>query len=311
MASYLVTGGAGFIGSNIVEHLIGLGHHVRVLDNLCEGRKENLAEVMDKITFVVADLRDRQAVGEAVGGVDYVLHQAALRSVPRSVVDPLSTTEVNITGTVNLLVAARDARVKRVVFAASSSVYGDAKELPLSESLMPRPISPYAVSKVTGEYYCSAFTKLYGLETVSLRYFNVFGPRQDPQSEYAAVIARFTLAALRGEPLEIHGDGLQSRDFTYIANVVNANLLAATKPGIAGEVFNVGCGERYSILDIKACLEKILGKQLEAYHTPSRQGDVRHTQADTSKAEALLGHTPTVGFEEGMRRTVEYFRLMQ
>jgi UDP-glucose 4-epimerase len=265
---------------------------------------------MDKIKFMEADLRDRQAVSEAVRDAEYVLHQAALRSVPRSVADPLATTEVNVTGTVNLLVAARDAGVKRVVSASSSSVYGETPELPLSEAQVPRPISPYAVSKLTGEYFCSTFTRLYGLETVSLRYFNVFGPRQDPKSEYAAVIARFTLAALNGEPLEVHGDGLQSRDFTFIANVVNANLLAATTPGIAGEVFNVGCGERYSILDVKACLEKILGKKLEAYHTPSRQGDIRHTQADTSKAERLLGHTPSIGFEEGLRQTVEYFRTV-
>jgi UDP-glucose 4-epimerase len=307
MALYLVTGGAGFIGSHLVERLIALGHRVRVLDDLSEGRRENLAAVWDQIEFIEGDLRDPETVRRAVCGVEYILHQAALRSVPRSVEDPVTTTAVNVLGTVNLLRAACDAGVRRVVFASSSSVYGETAELPLRESHEPRPISPYAVSKLAGEHYCAVFTRLYGVETVSLRYFNVFGPRQDPRSEYAAVIPRFILAALRGEPLEIHGDGLQSRDFTYVENVVEANLRAATQPGIAGEVFNVGCGQRYSVLDVKAHLERILGRSLPARHTPPRKGDVRHTQADMSKAEAALGYRPRVSFAEGLRRTVEFF----
>lgn len=307
MALYLVTGGAGFIGSHLVERLIALGHRVRVLDDLSEGRRENLAAVWDRIEFIEGDLRDPETVRRAVCGVEYILHQAALRSVPRSVEDPVTTTAVNVLGTVNLLRAACDAGVRRVVFASSSSVYGETAELPLRESHEPRPISPYAVSKLAGEHYCAVFTRLYGVETVSLRYFNVFGPRQDPRSEYAAVIPRFILAALRGEPLEIHGDGLQSRDFTYVENVVEANLRAATQPGIAGEVFNVGCGQRYSVLDVKAHLERILGRSLPARHTPPRKGDVRHTQADMSKAEAALGYRPRVSFAEGLRRTVEFF----
>jgi len=307
MTTYLVTGGAGFIGSHVVERLVALGYRVRVLDDLSEGRRENLAAVWDRIEFIEGDLRDPEIVRRAVRDVDYVLHQAALRSVPRSVEDPMTTTAVNVLGTVNLLQAAREAGVRRVVFASSSSVYGETSELPLRESQPPRPISPYAVSKLAGEQYCAVFTKLYGMETVSLRYFNVFGPRQDPRSEYAAVIPRFILAALRGEPLEIHGDGLQSRDFTYVENVVEANLRAATQPGIAGEVFNIGCGRRYSVLDVKAHLERILGRSLPARHTPPRKGDVRHTQADMSKAEAALGYRPLISFEEGLRRTVEFF----
>jgi len=307
MAMYLVTGGAGFIGSHLVERLIALGHRVRVLDDLSEGRRENLATVWDQIEFLEGDVRDPVIVRRAVDGVEYVLHQAALRSVPRSVEDPVTTTAVNVLGTVILLQAAREAGVRRVVFASSSSVYGETSELPLRESQRPRPVSPYAVSKLAGEQYCAVFTKLYGVETVSLRYFNVFGPRQDPRSEYAAVIPRFILAALRGEPLEIHGDGLQSRDFTYVENVVEANLRAATRPGIAGEVFNVGCGHRYSVLDVKTHLERILGQSLPARHAPPRKGDVRHTQADMSKAEVMLGYRPLVSFEEGLRRTVEFF----
>lgn len=307
MALYLVTGGAGFIGSHVVERLVALSHRVRVLDDLSEGRRENLASVWERIEFLEGDVRDLALVRRAMQGVEYVLHQAALRSVPRSVADPITTTEVNVLGTVNVLRAAQEAGVRRVVFASSSSVYGDVSELPLRETQTPRPISPYAVSKLVGEYYCALFTKLYGLETVSLRYFNVFGPRQDPHSEYAAVIARFIRAALRGEPLEIHGDGEQSRDFTYVENVVEANLRAAVAPGIAGEVFNIGCGERYSVLQVKAHLERILGRSLPARHTPPRQGDMRHTQADLSRAEEKLGYRPLISFEEGLRRTVEFF----
>lgn len=308
MAFFLVTGGAGFIGSHLVHRLVSEGHRVRVLDNLSEGRRENLTEVMEAIEFLVGDLRDRAVVRRAVAGVEYVLHQAALRSVPRSVADPFATHDVNVTGTLSLLLAARDAGVRRVVFASSSSVYGAVSELPLRESQKPRPLSPYAASKLAGESYCQVFTTLYQVETVCLRYFNVFGPRQDPTSEYAAVIPRFILAALTNAPLEIHGDGLQSRDFTYVDNVVEANLLAATTPGIAGEIFNVGGGQRFSVLEIKAQLEEILGKPLAAYHTPARAGDVRHTQADLTKARERLGYCPQISFRDGLEKTLQYFR---
>jgi len=308
MALVLVTGGAGFIGSHVVDRLVREGHRVRVLDNLSEGRRENLAEVMGAIEFIPGDLRDRAVVRRAVTGADYVVHQAALRSVPRSVADPFSTHDVNVTGTLILLLAARDAGVRRVVFASSSSVYGSVGDLPFRESQLPRPLSPYAVSKLAGEYYCAVFTRLYQVETVSLRYFNVFGPRQDPTSEYAAVIPRFIQAALTDAPLEIHGDGLQSRDFTYVDDVVEATLRAMTTPGIAGDVFNVGGGQRSSLLEIKAHLEEILGKPLAAYHTPARAGDVRHTQADLTRAAERLGYRPLVSFREGLEKTVEYFR---
>lgn len=308
MAMYLVTGGAGFIGSHLVEALVNRGEAVRVLDNLCEGKLENLAAVMDGIEFMQADLRDPGAVARAVQGVDYVLHQAALRSVPRSVDDPLSTNDVNITGTLNLLIAAHQAGVKRVVCASSSSIYGGSGETVQSESQLATPLSPYGASKMADEHYGYVFTHTYGLETVCLRYFNVFGPRQDPASEYAAVIPRFILAALKDEPLEVHGDGLQSRDFTYVENVVEFNLLAATAPGIAGEVFNVGCGESYQVLQIKSYLEKILEKELKSYHTPPRKGDARYTRADMSKAQHMLGYEVRVQFEDGLRRTVEFFR---
>lgn len=308
MARYLVTGGAGFIGSHIVEALVDRGDTVRVFDNLCEGKMENLKAVADRIEFMPEDLRNAEAVARAVQGVDYVLHQAALHSVPRSVEDPVSTNDVNITGTLYLLMAAHQAGVKRVVCASSSSVYGGSQETVQSESQLAAPLSPYAVSKLANEHYCSVFTRTYGLETVCLRYFNVFGPRQDPASEYAAVIPRFILAALKDEPLEVHGDGLQSRDFTYVDNVVEFNLLAAAAPGIAGEVFNVGCGDSYQVLQIKSYLEKILGRKLRSYHTPPRRGDARYTRADMSKAQRMLGYAAKIHFEDGLHRTLEFFR---
>jgi UDP-glucose 4-epimerase len=311
MAHYLVTGGAGFIGSNIGWALVRRGERVRVLDNLSEGSLKNLSGVLDRIEFIHGDLRDREAVSRAVEGIDYVLHQGGLRAVPRSVVDPLSTHEVNMTGTLNLLEAARQAKVSRVVFASSSSIYGGVLEAVQDETQVPAPVSPYAVSKIAGEYYCSVYTNTFGLETVSLRYFNVFGPRQDPASEYAMVIPRFILAALRDQPLEIHWDGRQSRDFIYVDNVVEFNLKAATAPGIAGEVFNVGSGQSYSMIEVKQALEKVLGKKLESYHTERRAGDVRFTRADISKAEKLLGYRIAVNFEEGLRRTVEYFKGLE
>lgn len=310
----LVTGGAGFIGSNIVEELLKRGEVVRVLDNFSEGKRENLDFVKcyhpSAIDYelIEGDMRDLNTCRKACEDIEYVLHQAALCSVPRSVDDPSSTNEVNIAGTLNILLAAKEARVKRLVYASSSSIYGDSPILPQSETQIPSPLSPYAVSKLAGEYYCLVFSKIYGLETVVLRYFNVFGPRQDPQSEYAAVIPRFILFALQGKPLEIHGDGLQSRDFTYVSNVVEANLLVAKAANTNGEVINIASGQRYTVLDIADTVGKMLGRELEYYHTKPRQGDVRHTQADSSKAQRLLGCETRVGFEEGLEKTIKYFQ---
>ena len=303
---YLVTGGAGFIGSNVVEALVRRGDRVRVLDDFSTGRRENLA-AFDGIDLIEGDLRDPEVVRRAVSGVDGVFHQAALRSVPRSVDDPRSSNEVNVTGTLELLLACREARVGRVVYASSSSVYGDDKTLPKSETLATRPVSPYAISKLAAEHYCQVFARLYGLETVSLRYFNVFGPRQNPESKYAAVIPRFLELALRGEALEVHGDGEQSRDFTFIDNVVQGNLRAMESPGVSGEVFNIACGTRHSLLAIADAIGDFLGRHPVRRHVTPRAGDVRHTLADISKAERLLGYRPTVAFAEGMRRTCEYF----
>jgi UDP-glucose 4-epimerase len=306
VAIHLVTGGAGFIGSNIVDALVRRGDRVRILDDFSTGRRENLAG-QEGVEIVEGDLRDAKAVERAVAGVDGVFHEAALRSVPRSVDDPLSSNEVNITGTLVLLLACRRAGVKRVVYASSSSVYGDDPTLPKVETLPTAPISPYAVSKLAAEHYCQTFARLYGVETVSLRYFNVFGPRQNPESKYSAVIPRFLAQALAGEPLEVHGDGEQSRDFTYIDNVVQANLLAMERPGVSGEAFNVACGTRHSLLAIAEAIGAFLGRPLQRAHVAPRAGDVRHTQADIAKAERLLGYRPAVDFATGMRRTCEYF----
>jgi nucleoside-diphosphate-sugar epimerase len=302
----LVTGGAGFIGSHLVEALLARGRRVRVLDDLSSGRREFLPD-HPELELIVGDVRDAAALQRAVAGTEVVFHQAALRSVPRSVADPWAYHDVNVTGTMRLLLAAREARVRRVVFASSSSVYGDQPVLPLHEDLRPQPIAPYGASKLIGEHYCANFARHYGLETVSLRYFNVFGPRQDPLSEYAAVIARFIQAARRGKPLEIHGDGKQTRDFTFIANVVEANLLAADAPRLAGDVFNVACGSRLSVLDIAASLEAILGQPLARRHTPARPGDVRDTLADVSRARERMAYVPRVDFAEGLQRTVAAF----
>jgi nucleoside-diphosphate-sugar epimerase len=305
---YLVTGGAGFIGSNIVEELVKRGESVRVFDNFSTGRRENLAPFAGKIEMVEGDLRNDQDVQRAVEGIDYVIHQAALRSVPRSVDDPLSSNEVNVTGTLRLLWAARTAKVKRVVYASSSSVYGDSKLIPQSEEHATSPISPYATSKLAAENYCQVFAKTFGLETVSLRYFNVFGPRQNPESKYSAVIPKFIECALKKTPLEIHGDGNQSRDFTYIANVVSANLLAAVTPGIAGNVFNIACNETNSVLDIASNVERLVGYKLEIQHTAARAGDVRTTKADIAKATRMMGYKPLVNFSGGMEKTLAWFK---
>jgi UDP-glucose 4-epimerase len=312
---FVVTGGAGFIGSHVVERLLKdhPGATVRVLDNFSSGNTANLpfADAAGKrLEIVRGDIRELAAVERVVQGADVVFHQAAMRSVPRSVADPLGANENNVGGTLHVLEAARRAGVRRVVYASSSSVYGDNPELPKREDQPPAPISPYAVSKAAGEQYAAVWTRLYGVETVGLRYFNVFGPRQDPASEYAAVIPKFILWALRDAPVEVHGDGRQSRDFTYIDNVVDANVLAATAPKAAGEAFNVGCGDRVSLLDIIARLERMLGKRIERRHTPARAGDVPHTLADVGKAQRLLAYVPAVAFDEGLRRTVDYFKTV-
>ena len=306
----LVTGGAGFIGSHVVERLLKNGDRVRVLDNFSTGRRENLAFAANTVEVIDGDLRDLSLVDRAVKGVEVIYHQAAMRSVPRSVDDPLGANDNNVNGTLHVLEAARRHGVRRVVYASSSSVYGDNPELPKREEQVPAPVSPYAVSKAAGEYYARVWSKLYGVETVGLRYFNVFGPRQDPASEYAAVLPRFILWALRGQPLEVHGDGTQSRDFTYIENVVEANVLAGKARDVAGEAFNVGCGERTSLLDVILTLEGLLGRPLERHHFALRGGDVPHTLADVSKAKRLLEYAPLVNFAEGFRRTVEYFRTL-
>ena len=309
---YLITGGAGFIGSNLAQALVRDGERVRIFDNLSSGTLDNLGPVRDQVEIVEGDLRDEAAVRRAMQGVTYVAHQGALRSVERSVDDPLSSDAVNVHGTLHVLTAARDTPgVKRVVYASSSSVYGDNPALPKMEDQTPAPVSPYAVSKLAAEHYCRVFSKLYGVETVSLRYFNVFGPYQSPESRYAAVIPLFMRAAFEGTPLEIHGDGEQSRDFTYIDNVVHANRLALTTPGVAGEVFNVACNERHSLLDIVAGLERLIGRTLARNHVAPRRGDVRHTQAGIDRISQKLDFRPSVGFDDGLRRTWEWFKAAQ
>ena len=304
----LVTGGAGFIGSHIVHELVRKKIRVRVIDNLVTGKKENISDVINKIEFVKADICNEKELKYSLKNVDYVLHQAALRSVPKSIVNPIAYNNVNVHGTLLLLKLAKENKVKRVVYASSSSVYGNTPELPKKETQLPAPISPYAVSKLAGEYYCRMFTEIYGLETVCLRYFNVFGPKQALESQYAVVIPKFIISALKDEPLEIHGDGLQSRDFSYIENVVSANLLAMNSKNAAGKVFNIACNKRYTILDVANIIGKILNKKLKYIHTAPRIGDVRHTLADISQAKKYLGYKVIVGFEEGMKRTIEYMR---
>lgn len=303
---WLVTGGAGFIGSHIVEDLVRRGHKVRIFDDMSSGREEHLAAVRRDVELVVGDLRDAGAVRRAMKGIQFVSHQAALRAVERSMHDPVSYNDVNITGTLHVLMAARDAGAQRVMFASSSSVYGGGKRFPQREDFLPGPVSPYAATKLAGESYCSLFSKSFGLEAVSLRYFNVFGPRQDPKSQYAVVIPKFILAALGGETLEVHWDGRQSRDFSYIDNVVSANWLASRAKKAAGEVFNVANGATYSLLDFIAILERLTGKRLKRKHFPMRAGDVRKTFADISKARRLMAYKPLVSFEKGVEKTFEW-----
>ena len=303
---YLVTGGAGFIGSNLAQRLLELGHHVRILDNLSTGRKDNLAEIAGDVEFIEGDIRNVATVEKAVRGMDYVFHQAALPSVPRSVADPVTSNEVNIVGTLNLLEAARRAGVRRFVMASSSSVYGESEELPKHEGMIPSPLSPYAISKLTNEHYCRVYWQLYKLRTVCLRYFNVFGPNQDPGSEYAAVVPRFITRLQTGKAPIVYGDGEQSRDFTYVDNAVAANLLAAENDAMVGEVFNCACGSQYTLNQLLDKLRKILGVDLPAQYDPPRQGDIRNSFAAIDKL-MRHGYRPTVDFEEGLRRTVDYF----
>lgn len=306
----LITGGAGFIGSHLVEALLQAGAEVRVLDSLRTGHRENLAEALEggggrgRFTLIEGDITERKVVQDAMVGADYVLHHAALPSVQRSVEDPLSTDRINVGGTLNVLVAARDTGVKRVISASSSSVYGNTPQLPKLEDMAPNPHSPYAVSKLAGEAYCRAFTRVYGLETVSLRYFNVFGPRQDPNSPYAAVVPRFIEALVNGRAPLVYGDGTQSRDFSYIENIVRANLLALRAPGVSGEVFNIACGEGVSLRDIWQLLAEILRRPVHPEFYPPRAGDIQHSRADISKAERMLGYRPVIRFREGLEQTV-------
>jgi UDP-N-acetylglucosamine/UDP-N-acetyl-alpha-D-glucosaminouronate 4-epimerase len=304
----LVTGGGGFIGCHLVERLLGDGHDVRVLDNFATGRRENLTEPLDDIELVEGDMQSYERVHTAVRGCEVVLHQAALPSVPRSVQDPLTSNATNVTGTLNVLLASRDEGVRRVVFGSSSSIYGANPGLPKHEDMLPLPISPYAVAKLAGEGYCRSFHEVFGLETVSLRYFNVFGPRQDPLSQYAAVIPNFTTALLAGQPPVVYGDGQQSRDFTYVENVVEGNLLAMEAQGAAGEVYNVSAGVRLSLNELLDRLRALTGNDAEARYEDARPGEVRHSQADISRAGDELGYRPTVSVEEGLSRTVDSYR---
>jgi UDP-glucose 4-epimerase len=306
-AKLLVTGGGGFIGSNLVERLLREGHDVRVLDNFATGRRENLIELLDQIDLIEGDIQSYERVHNAVRGCEVIFHQAALPSVPRSIQDPLTSNAANVTGTLNVLLAARDEGVRRVVYASSSSTYGASEALPKREELPALPISPYAVAKLAGEGYCRAFHQVYGLETVALRYFNVFGPRQDPLSQYAAVIPRFILAFLDGEPPVVYGDGEQSRDFTYVDNAVDANLLAATADRVAGRTYNIACGERISLNALLDELRAHTGKAIESTYQPARPGDVRHSLADIETARSDLGYDPCVDVIEGLRRTFAWY----
>ncbi|MFB0527096.1 MAG: SDR family oxidoreductase [bacterium] len=308
MALYLVTGGAGFIGSNISQELVKRGEKVRILDDFSTGKRQNIIEFKDSIELIEGDLRDLEIVNRAMKGVDFVLHQGALPSVERSIKDPLTTTKVNILGTLNVLLAAREMKVRRVVYASSSSVYGDTPTLPKKEGMKTNPQSPYAVTKLIGEEYCRIYYSIYGLETVRLRYFNVFGPRQDPGSQYAAVIPKFIALMLKGKSPPIYDDGEQSRDFTFIDNVVEANLQACKAKEVSGEVFNIACGKRVTINELVERLNKILQTRIEPTYQSPRKGDLRHSLADISRARETLHYSPQIGFDEGLEKTVLWFR---
>lgn len=307
MKRYLVTGGAGFIGSHIAEELMERGHKVRIVDNFLTGKRENIASFLDKIELIEGDIRDFNLCKRASDGVDFVLHQAALPSVPRSIEDPLMTNEINIKGTLNLLLASRDAGVKKFVFASSSSVYGDDQRLPKKEGEEGAPLSPYAISKLVGEMYCQVFSQIYSLSTVCLRYFNIFGPRQDPYSQYSAVIPNFINKMVKGESPTIFGDGEQSRDFTYVANVVEANKLAVEAKDVSGEILNIACGERTTVNSLVIEINQILKRDIKAIYDKSRPGDVMHSYADISRAENVLKYKPLVSFTEGLKRTIHKY----
>jgi nucleoside-diphosphate-sugar epimerase len=313
MALFLITGVAGFIGSSIARAVLAEGGQVRGVDNLSTGKRENVEEIRDKVDFRECDVNDLKAMQEACRGVDYVMHQAAIPSVPKSVLDPLGSNQANVDGTVSVLVAARDAKVRRVVYAASSSAYGDTPTLPKHEQMLPNPISPYAVAKLASEHYMASFYRCYGLETVCLRYFNIFGPRQDPTSPYSGVLAKFITLMLRGQQPTIFGDGKQSRDFTYIDNTVAANMLACKAPAeaVAGKVFNVATGIRFDLNQTFELLKSIIGYKGEVKYADERAGDVKHSLADITMATKHLGYKPTVGFEAGLKRTVDWYRTQK
>lgn len=309
MANYLVTGTAGFIGRSIAAALLSGGDSVRGIDNFSTGKRANLVG-LERMEFIEADITDPVACGSACRGIDFIFHEAALPSVPRSILDPVSTNNANVGATLQLLLAARDAKVRRVIFAGSSSAYGDTPTQPTQEEMLPNPISPYAVSKLAGEYYMNSFYRVFGLETVTLRYFNVFGPHQDPSSQYSGVLAIFTMQMLQGETPQIHGDGEQSRDFTFIENVVHGNLLAAHAPAgeVAGRVFNIATGSRITLNETVELLRELTGYEGEVKHGPNRPGDIRHSLADVSLAKKHLLYTPLVDFKEGLRHTVDWYR---
>jgi nucleoside-diphosphate-sugar epimerase len=308
-STFLITGGAGFIGSSIARVLVARGDRVRIIDNFFSGKRENLADIAGDVELIEADIRDEQALARAVAGVEVVFHEAAIPSVPRSLADPIASHDANATGTLKVLHAAKKAGVRRVVYAASSSAYGDTPTLPKVETMRPMPLSPYAVSKLAGEHYCSVFAGAYGLETVSLRYFNVFGPRQDPTSEYAAVIPRFITAALAGKGVTIYGDGTQSRDFCFIDNTVEANLAAASAPAaaVSGGVFNVACGEATTLNDVVKLVGRIVGHEVPITYTAGRVGDVKHSLADVTAARERLGYRGEISFAEGLKRSAAWY----
>jgi nucleoside-diphosphate-sugar epimerase len=309
MAVYVVTGGGGFIGSHIVENLVRQRNTVvKVIDDFSTGKRENVEAFKNDVEIIEADIADTKNLAQFLKGADYVIHQAAIPSVPKSILDPLKSHNANVNGTLNLLLACRDAGVKRVVYASSSSLYGDSPTLPKHEGMMPNPLSPYGAQKLFAEMYCQVFTKAYGLETVSLRYFNVFGPRQDSTSHYSGVLALFIPAILQGRRPTIYGDGLQSRDFTYVQNVVEANLLACKVPGVGGQVFNVACGDRITVNSMLHQINKIVGVDISPVYAEPRSGDIKHSQADITRAREHLGYEPKVSFEEGLRATVEWYR---
>lgn len=313
MANFLVTGGAGFIGSNLVRYLLQREHNVRVIDNFITGKRENLADVMNKIELIMGDIRDEETVGSAMRDMDYVLHQGALPSVPRSLENPALTNDINVSGTITVLEAARRHKIRRLIYAASSSAYGNQPTDKKVETQIPQPLSPYAVSKLAGEYYCRAYAECFGLQTVSLRYFNIFGPYQDPESQYAAVIPRFVTALLKNESPVIYGDGLQSRDFTYVENVCSANLLAAFSEKVGnGEVINIACGATYNLLGVLEWLKEFTGKtHIKPTFASPRKGDVRRSLADITKAKELIGYEVLVDFRRGLQLTVEWYKKLK